>query len=257
MNSRKLTQALLLGAAVLLPLAGSTRAQDAAPGKQRWAGFHIGLHGGHGWANTDTYVDPLPSATQFVNLKPQFLDLSPSGSVYGAQFGYDWQWGKFVLGLEGDYTHMNLDDTNTQSPIIQNNGTPFPGAGYVTAHSDLSWITSARARVGATPLPNWLIYATGGLARSHADYSAAVNFRPVGTTLYAASVSRTHNGPIGGIGTEVGIGSHWSVGAQYLLYSMGNTDVTVDAVPYLPPFKVHYQFQHTGRMLNVGVNYKF
>jgi outer membrane immunogenic protein len=115
-----------------------------------WTGFYVGVNIGYGSGSDDTFVNPLPTAVQFVNLKPQTLSPDPSGIMGGGQAGYNWQHGHFVLGAEFDIQASGMDGTKTVTPIIQNNGTPFPGAGFVSAHQDTNWVASLRPRLGVT-----------------------------------------------------------------------------------------------------------
>ena len=67
------------------------------------------------------------------------------------------------------------------TPIIQNNGTPFPGAGFLAASQRIDWFGTVRARAGFTPVDRLLLYVTGGLAYGNVSYSAQTDFRPGGT----------------------------------------------------------------------------
>src|SRR5207247_10903781 len=64
-----------------------------------WTGFYVGGNVGYGWGNGDTFFNPLPSAAIFVNLLPQILSPDHKGVLGGVQAGYNWQNGRFVLGV--------------------------------------------------------------------------------------------------------------------------------------------------------------
>jgi outer membrane immunogenic protein len=223
-----------------------------------WTGFYVGLNIGYGSGSDDTFVNPLPTATQFVNLLPQTLKPDPSGVMGGGQVGYNWQHGHFVLGAEFDIQASGMDGTKTVTPIIQNNGTPFPGAGFVSAHQDTSWVVSLRPRVGVTLVPRLLVYGTGGVAFASVTEFAQTNFRPVGTTLYPAFIDDTRTGWIAGGGAEVGLSRRWSVRGEFLHYNLGSDSKTANAIPLLPPFQVAYTFgDNTANTFNFGVNFRF
>ncbi len=224
-----------------------------------WTGFYIGVHLGYGWSNnSDTDVTPLPTAAQFVNLAPTTLSPDPNGIIGGAQMGYNWQSGHFVVGIETDFSGSAMNGRETLSPIIQNNGTPFPGAGnFVTARQDLNWFGTLRLRAGFTPTCRLLVYATGGLAYGNVDYSANTDFRPIGTEQYPASFSKTKAGWTVGGGLEYALTQKWSVKAEYLYVDLGSESATASPVPPLPPFGVRYNWQTTAHTVNVGLNYKF
>jgi outer membrane immunogenic protein len=244
--------------AVTAPAAPVDAPPPPASGSYRWTGFYIGVHIGHGSGSADTAFNPLPTAAQFVNLAPQTLHPDPSGVLGGGQFGVNWQHGHFVLGVEFDISASGMDGTKTITPIIQNNGTPFPGAGFVSAHQDTNWVAAVRPRVGVTLVPRLLVYGTGGVAFASVTQFAITNFRPVGTTEYPAFIDGTKTGWIAGGGAEVALARRWSVRGEYLHYNLGSDSKTVNAIPLLPPFQVGYTFADiTANTFNFGVNFRF
>src|SRR5262249_44495862 len=116
-----------------------------------WTGFYIGGNVGYGWGDGKTDVSPGPNAATFVNLLPQTLSAKPDGVIGGGQFGYNWQTGTWVWGLETDFQGSGVKGTVTEAPIIQNNGTAFPGAGNnITITQKLDWFGTVRGRLGTT-----------------------------------------------------------------------------------------------------------
>ncbi len=223
-----------------------------------WTGFYVGANLGYGWGNGDTDVIPLPTAAIFVNLLPQTLNTSSKGVLGGGQFGYNWQFGSWVAGLEADFQGADMKGTVIESPIIQNNGTPFPGAGNnITLSQKLDWFGTARARLGTTIVnPNLLLFATGGFAFGHVAGTANTDFRPVGTEQYPASISSTRTGWAAGAGAEWAFSPRVSAKAEYLHVDLGSASVTANPVPPLPPFGVTYNFKTTADIFRVGVNFK-
>lgn len=222
-----------------------------------WTGFYVGGNVGFGMGNGDTSFSPLPTAAQFVNLAPQTLHPNPNGVQAGAQFGFNWQVHRFVLGAETDLSYADIDGTVRFTPIIQNNGTPFPGAGFVQARQDITWFGTARGRLGFAPISRLLLYGTGGLAYGHVIYLAETNFRPVGTTDYLSSFNKNKTGFAAGAGVEVIAGRRWSVKAEYLHLDMGSEATVVNANPLLPPFQVGYHFDTTAQIVRGGINFRF
>jgi outer membrane immunogenic protein len=259
-NSR---DAVLLASAAPAPATTTIAAPAPAPpsmasGSNSWTGFYLGVSIGHGWGSSDTAFNPLPSATQFVNLAPQTLHPDPSGILGGGQVGFDWQRSHFVLGAEFDFLASGMDGTKTITPITQNNGTPFPGAGFVSAHQDTDWVGMFRPRLGITPVPRLLVYGTGGVAFAHVTEFAITDFRPVGTTRYPAFFDETKTGWVVGAGAEVRIARRFSVKGEYLHYDLGKDSQTVNAIPLLPPFQVAYTFGNTtANIVNFGLNFRF
>ncbi len=227
----------------------------------RWTGFYIGVHIGHGSGAADAAFNPLPTATQFVNLAPIIVAADPDGAIGGGQFGYNFQHGRIVLGGEFDISASGMSGSKHVTPINQNPApqpNPFPGAGFLQSNQDIDWIASVRPRIGVTLLPRLLIYATGGLAWGHVSEFATTDFRPVGTTNYPAFVDRVKKGWLGGVGAEFGLTRKWSVRGEFLRHDLGTDAKTVNAIPVLPPFQVGYRFGTTGAdIFDFGVNYRF
>ncbi len=254
---------LVMGVLVLL-IAGPISHTAYAAGQQpnpappfSWSGVYGGLHIGYGWGNADTKLTPGPSAAQFINLAPQTQSPDPEGVVGGGQIGFNWQRGILVLGVETDFSGSGMNGTKRISPIIQNNGTPFPGGGFIRVHQDTDWFGTLRLRAGATPIPKLLLYGTGGLAYGRVNYSANTVFLPVGTEQYPASFSKTKAGWTAGGGAEFALTKRWSVKAEYLYYDLGTESKTASPVPPLPPFSIKYKWETTAHILNVGLNFKF
>jgi outer membrane immunogenic protein len=173
--------------------------------------------------------------------------------------GYNWQHGHFVVGVEADIDAAGIDGKFVQSPIIQNNGTPFPGAGNnITVHQRTDALSTVRPRLGFA-FGRFLLYGTGGLAIAHVGYSANTDFRPVGTEQYPANFSKTQKGWAAGGGAEVAIGGGFTVKGEYLRYDVGSIQtVTANPVPPLPPFQVTYTWNtSSAQLFRGGVNYKF
>jgi len=223
-----------------------------------WTGFYVGVNVGYGTGNADTFINPLPTPAIFVNLKQQTLSPDPSGPLGGAQMGYNWQKGHFVLGVEGDIDAASIDGTFVQSPIIQNNGTPFPGTGNnLTVHQRTDAISTVRPRIGFVLGSRILVYGTGGLAIAHVGYTANTDFRPIGTESYPANFSKTKTAVIYGGGAEFSIGGNWTAKGEYLLYDAGSESFVANPALPLPPFQVAYTWQTKANLFRFGVNYRF
>jgi outer membrane immunogenic protein len=246
-----------LGGAMAADMAVKARPMVAPVAIYNWTGFYVGGNVGYGWGNADTFVNPLPSAAVFVNLLPQTLSPNPKGVFGGVQAGYNWQSGQFVFGVEADFQGADITGTAVQTPIIQNNGTPFPGAGFLSAHERLDWFGTVRLRAGFTPVDRLLLYVTGGVAYGDVNYSAQTDFRPVGTEQYPAAFSRTKVGWTAGAGAEWAFAQNWSAKIEYLYMDLGNESTIANPVPPLPPFQVGYNWKTQEQLVRVGVNYKF
>jgi outer membrane immunogenic protein len=222
-----------------------------------WTGFYVGANVGYAWGNADTFFNPLPTAAIFVNLAPQTLSVDPRGVLGGVQAGYNWQSGGFVVGVEADIQGADIKGDAFRNPIIQNNGTPFPGAGFLSAHQRINWFGTVRARAGFTATDRLLLYVTGGLAYGDVDFAAQTDFRPVGTEQYPAAFTKTKVGWTVGAGAEWAFAQNWSAKVEYLYMDLGNESTIAIPIPALPPFQLGYGWKTQEQIARVGVNYKF
>lgn len=223
-----------------------------------WKGFYIGATAGKGMGTHETNINPGPSAAQFVNLLPQTIKQDLGGITFGGHAGYNWQWDSLVFGGEFDMgSTSGADVTKVVSPIIQNNNTPFPGAGNnITVTHDSSWFGSVRPRLGFA-VRNLLLYGTAGVAFAHVSGTANTDFRPVGTEQYPASFDDTRVTYVVGGGVEVGFRKHWIARGEFLAYPVVNPTITASPVPPLPPFSIAYGFLTRVQNARFGVSYKF
>jgi outer membrane immunogenic protein len=89
----------------------------------------------------------------------------------GAFLGYNTQWQDLVLGVEGTYTHTNLNTTAPSTPVVR----IYPGlnteAGiFGTGNLNLTDFATARGRAGYV-IGNFLPYGFVGMAVGRASYS--------------------------------------------------------------------------------------
>ena len=58
---------------------------------------------------------------------PSTVSPNPGGIVGGAQAGYNYQMGCFVVGIEADLSLSGMSGSQSVSPIINNDGTAMAG----------------------------------------------------------------------------------------------------------------------------------
>jgi outer membrane immunogenic protein len=110
-----------------------------------WTGFYVGVNAGYGWSDDDF------DAVDFAD------DEDDGGFVGGAQVGYNYQIGSFVVGLEGDIQYADFGREGVFN-FVDEDGDIFEGE---LESSD--WFGTVRARAGVA-LGQALIYGTGGFA---------------------------------------------------------------------------------------------
>jgi len=240
----------LLSLACVLVFCQTAPAADSAP-SFNWTGPYAGFHLGYGWGNADTYVDPLPPGIPGDQV-PSTLSPHPSGIVGGAQAGYNYQMGCFVVGIEADLSASGMSGSQNVSPIIFGGGVPV--AGILSAQESINWFGTVRPRLGYTVKPNVLVYATGGLAYGDVSYSANTNFV---VQQFPASLSTTKVGWTLGGGVEYAVSKCWTVKAEYLYMDLGSESVIAGAIPPYAPLAEGYTWNTKANIFQIGMNYKF
>jgi outer membrane immunogenic protein len=169
-----------------LPLPSLYKAPPAPVYVFSWTGAYAGVNAGYGTQNTQTQYSyssiPAPAFPGFndvfgpggmlgltgpsavanalgVGFLPASMGNSAAGFfTVGGQIGYNWQFGRYVLGAETDFERGGGSKTSSfvapPNGIITNSDTSTAG---------LAWLGTARARVGYA-FDRTLFFATGGLA---------------------------------------------------------------------------------------------
>jgi opacity protein-like surface antigen len=228
-----------------------------------WRGTYVGGNAGYGWGRWSS-ADPLAG------------DPSVKGWVGGLQAGHNWQFDRWVLGLEGDIQATG-GRSSGGSTIVGPTTTPVnlgpSNSGVVSTFQETetfansstsSWFSTLRGRAGIAAADAWLFYATGGLAvgevRSSGSTGASITVTrtvgqaaPTSTTATAQTFQSTDAIKVGwtiGAGIEHAIAPHWTVRTEYLFVDLGTTTL-VGGAGRLSDFGVT---KHIARM---GINYKF
>ena len=205
------------------------KARPAPPLAWSWAGFYIGGHGGYGWKQND-FAEVIQATPTLLTLG----GINSSGWVAGGQAGYNWQFGRWVAGLEVDGSATGIRGEAT--PLVRT----FGAISFTDARSDdVKYLGTVRARVGGSiPFANTdvLLYGTAGLAWERVNRTdTAVLASPVLTQTVATTTPRDHFGWVAGAGGEVRLGAtNWIGRVEYLHYDFGTveqaTSVTVTGV---------------------------
>jgi outer membrane immunogenic protein len=235
-----------------------------------WSGFYLGLNVGAGW-NRDR--GPASCVDNFGVLNGPDCQVLPAGTtgavsaagvVAGGQLGYNWQYGRMVLGLEADFEGSGISGTsNVNGPfgfaVSAGPGDVALPAGAYTATEKLDWFGTLRGRLGYAALDRALIYVTGGLAYGH--ISASTNFTaPNVGTIYPGDTSTTNIGWTVGGGVEYAFTDDLSARVEGLYYDLGTATVIGNEIPptFTPfPFQHNKTFDANGAIFRVGLNYRF
>ena len=168
-------------------------------GVYNWTGAYVGANLGYQWGSVAN------------------LSLEPAGINGGAQAGYNWQTGQFVVGFETDIQVSSADDT------------------FALYQYSNPWFGTARGRAGIA-FSNVLLYATAGLAYG----GEKLNF-------VGATETHTDLGWTAGAGIEVGLTRNWSAKAEYLYFDLGGQNYVLTGV----------NNGLSSGVIRLGVNYRF
>jgi len=179
---------------------------EEAPAAFSWTGPYIGVFGG---ASTgDFEYDAGPTGDDSL----LGLDVSGSGFIGGAQVGYDWQTGNWVIGAVADIA------ISSHSADVSLDVT---GLGSAEAESELTYLGTVRARAGYA-FDRALVYAHGGFAYGETEQTISA----LGTELFNESQTRT--GWTVGAGVEYALNDKVSVGTEYSYVDLGDEQVYSD-----------------------------
>jgi outer membrane immunogenic protein len=265
--------------------------QPAPATTPNWTGFYSGPNAGGGFENTiknsattitSLCDDPgIPLCAALTAGVPGQFDTHPSGFIGGGQIGYNWQTGVFVWGVETDlqWTNINGDKSAANTQVVPPSAVLDTPGGVVTTSGTgsqkIDWLGTVRGRLGWTPTPPVLIYATGGLAYGHvktdvsfAGQIAITEFGAPGPFSGATTASNgeTLTGWTIGGGVEWMFAPQWSIKGEYLYYDLGTVtiDQTLNTINFsdIPPTvqsstAIHSDAHYHGSIARLGLNYYF
>ena len=198
----------------------------APPTSFNWTGFYVGVHGGYGWGEHHV-ADDNPTVA---------YEIDPDGFLGGAQVGFDYQFGNFVVGIEGD---ASWGDMSARANSV--------GLG-LDATVEVDYLASLRARLGYS-MQSLLIYATGGAA--WAQFTDANFFG--GGTPFGPAFDHGESGWTIGLGAEFPLGPKWMMKVDYLHYEFDSVETT--AAPFWGIGRDHFDTEMDS--VRVGVNFRF
>ena len=216
-----------------------------------WTGFYIGGNVGGLWSRNT--VD-ASGGYSFGSSAITSDRRDPFGVVGGVQAGYNYQFQRFVVGVEGD-----LDWSGAKSDVN------YPGffsisSAAASRSASLPFFADLRGRVGYA-FDRFLPYVTAGVVFADvknklSDPGEIINVSPdeLITLVDPASFGRSSatGWTIGG-GVEYAIDSHWSVKAEYLYMQFPDVTRTWSSDKVFERFK----FKDEAEIARLGLNYRF
>jgi outer membrane immunogenic protein len=209
-----------------------------------WTGWYIGgnIGGSFGTASDSASIGGVPVGGGSPNL---------DGVVGGGQIGYNWQANAWVFGLEADIQGTSEDGSNSTSLTTIIAGAPAV-TGALSYSEKLPWFGTVRGRLGVLANPNWLLYATGGLAYGEVDTSSTLTS---GALAASSSFDTTRLGWTVGGGVEAWLSRNWSAKVEYLYVDLGSFSNTFTGVGVFTP--VTLSTHVTDNIVRAGLNYHF
>jgi outer membrane immunogenic protein len=245
----------------IMVAAGSVRAADlpfkaVAPiATYDWSGMYIGGVLGGAWGTND-FADPGLGIVGTAIGVPVIQTTNSSGFIGGVEGGSNYQFGKLVMGWEGDITWGGVNGTSALSfggPLVA------PAAFGRTITADTNWIATATSRVGIAH-DTWMVYGKAGVAWANTNYTDNWSLSG-GPALFSGSGGQTQTGWTVGTGIEWAFWQNWSVKAEYDYLDFGNRTVTLNGsvLPTGPaiPVSVGVQNQQHINEFKAGVNWRF
>jgi outer membrane immunogenic protein len=242
---------------IALAIAGLfSSASFAADGD--WTGFYIGGNIGSASGNSQSAVTLGGSWSAETQATRDFItnnsaaDQSPSGTSYGLQLGYDYQFdNNFVLGIEADYNKLNMDEVRQTGAIVSPIAVTYAFGNTVNA--DHSY--SIRPKFGYA-FDNTMIYATGGWSWTSVDFGSDL-VSSGGYSKVGAS-SKNFSSTVWGVGVEHKFNDNWSGRLEYLRVNGGSTDYTTTfRNANFPTYSESFRQDFDYDAIRVGINYRF
>ena len=265
---RAMKSKLIIGVCVLACTAGLSFAADLevdgftpprSPAAYKraydWTGLYFGANGGYGFAQgtsgtnfTNTTIFGTPGLLDRVTVSDA---ASLSGSLVGAQLGFNWQVGWFVFGgeIDGMWTIGHRATTNIVC-----------GATCSAVEAmNLKGISTTRMRFGAA-FDRVLLYATGGMAFVFASETLTMTSGANTATLVPFSQGKT--GWTAGLGAEWAFWDHWSARLEYLYVdAKGSNNATSNNANTIAAFSSSLNATETAKytehVVRAGINYRF
>ena len=252
---------------------------DVSSATSAWRGAYAGLNVGGTWGNfnsTNTSIWPTKSLdgywTTSALLAGGLATGGASGFIGGGQVGYNWQLDasniSLLAGVEADIQGVASNKGSGQNPMSAvalsfTGHSQFATYSNVASNNYLSYIGTARGRIGFLATPTLLLYGTGGLAYGQTNLSLN-QFQQFGIAVgwSNSTSSDTQIGWTAGGGLEWMFLPNWSTKVEYLYYDLGNQSTQNQFVSFSPSgaqwtYGSYASRQFNGNIVRAGLNYHF
>jgi outer membrane immunogenic protein len=245
------TSAILGMSGVAMSADLAVKAVPPAPYAYDWSGIYLGGVVGGAWGTHDLSSPSLGVVGTLVGV-PVLQTNNPSSFIGGVEVGSRYQFGKLVVGWEGDVTWGDLNSTSTTSF-----GGPLLPAGSLSRSlsTSVNWTGTGTATVGVAH-GNWLLYGKAGAAVESVDYTATLS--ALGASVFSGTGSdKNRVGWTVGTGIEWAVWQNWSVKVEYDYLDFGNRNVAINGSLVGIPIQFGLQDDNHINQVKAGLNYKF
>jgi outer membrane immunogenic protein len=226
---------LALGVAAISPAAYAADAVVKTPAKAstasavalNWSGPYVGVHVGGGRLDNFRFDTALPA---------NLADHEPASLLGGAQIGFNYQAGAWVLGIEAQLSGAGFQEETPSTLFV----------GF-TKYTRVGVLGTVAGRAGYAS-DDWLAYVKGGWAV--ADYRYEIRF----LGALDARVDDTRSGWMLGVGFEKRLMNNWSWKIEYNYVDFGK--VQHPFVSPVNPTEV-WEIDDKIHVVKVGLNYRF
>jgi outer membrane immunogenic protein len=188
-----------------------------------WSGFYVGAQGGYGAGDSSGTQN---AGGTFFPVVPYSIE--PQGILGGGHVGFNYQAGRWVVGIEGD---IEAADVNAMS-IVTTGGQDY----FFNAKADM--LASIRGRAGLA-IDTWLVYATGGIAWGNIS------------TPPLAALDGTRTGWTAGAGVQYAFRPNWSARLEYRYTDLGRVSAPAGELTSFDDNSFNFH------ALRAGITYKF
>jgi outer membrane immunogenic protein len=204
----------------------SLKDEAPLPPVTNWKGLYIGGHVGLATGQTEGGVPGAP----FTN-----TDYDINGAMWGGHVGYNFQFNRYVVGVEGTFDGTNLEGDTTCVLILN-------------CRREADWIGTVVGRAGYLVTPNTLIYGMGGVAWGKLNTDVSI------LGFKFLSGDEVHTGWTAGAGIEQAFGDRITARIEYAHVDLGDETTTLRLVGggSSLPDRTNAEFD----MLRLGVSFK-
>ncbi|MBY0560481.1 outer membrane beta-barrel protein [Hyphomicrobium sp.] len=243
--------ALFLLASASAASAGDVDGIIADDGK--WSGAYVGLNAGYGWSDLRSTNDFGSAPANFFAFDviglAQHQNDRLDGYVVGGQVGFQRQFGRWVLGVEGTLDATGMDDSAKTDWQFDNIGCfgffciGAAGAGAQTLDAKIDQLYMVSGKIGYA-FDDWLAYVRGGYAGANVTAQSSIGGDVIGcfggcimvpVSTSSKDQKRMNGWSVGG-GLERMVLPNLTIGVEYNYISLGaetfafNGDLNIDGV---------------------------